>query len=89
MREQGFDVFDDIVDHSYQNLLDPYDRVYAAVDRNLSLLQDFNRASEFIANNQDRLQHNLDLVKTNKFQEQCATVTDLLGVELLQSKTNH
>jgi len=67
MRDQGFDVFDDIVDHSYQNLQDPWDRCYYAVEKNLNLLKDFDTVHKFVYNNKHRLQANLDLLETNIF----------------------
>lgn len=63
MRDFGFDVFDDIVDHSYQNLPDPKDRAEQAVIKNQKLL---TRAFDLSAIS-PRLRHNLDLVKQNVF----------------------
>lgn len=68
MQSLGFDVFNDVVDHSYQDLADPWDRCYHAVARNLILLQDPDQAQTFFQNNQHRFQHNLDLVRQNVFQ---------------------
>ena len=67
MRDQGFDVFDDIVDHSYQDLTDPWDRCYYAVERNLHLLRDFDTVQKFVYNNTHRLQANLKLLESNTF----------------------
>ena len=69
MRRLGFDVFDDIIDHSYERMSDPWDRAYYAVEKNLHLLRDIELTKQFIANNQHRLQHNLDLVRRNVFME--------------------
>ena len=69
MRRLGFDVFDDIVDHSYERMADPWDRAYYAVEKNLHLLHDVGRTREFIQNNLPRFQHNLDLVRRNVFME--------------------
>lgn len=71
LRKFGFDVFDDVVDHSYQNMEDPFDRCYYAIERNLDLLRDFSRAQEFINQNQHRLKHNLELVLSNVFLKDC------------------
>ena len=68
LRQFGFDVFDDIVDHSYQNMQDPFDRCYYAIQRNLHLLQDFDCANEFVQNNRARFESNLQLLKSNVFQ---------------------
>jgi hypothetical protein len=67
----GFDIFDDIVDHSYQDLPDPLDRCYCAIERNLELLRDPDRAKTFVAQNHARLQHNLNLLTQNVFLTHC------------------
>jgi len=67
MRDQGYDVFDDIIDHSYQNLTDPWDRCYHAIKCNIDLLRDFSRAKLLIEQNQNRLLNNLNLLKNNHF----------------------
>ena len=71
----GFDVFDDIIDHSYQDMMDPWDRCYYAIERNLKLLQDFTRARELIAANQHRLAHNVQLCQDNVFMQYCLEKT--------------
>lgn len=67
MRDLGFDMFDDIVDHSYSTLADPVDRLDQALLRNQHLLTDFDLTNNFIAHNHHRLQHNVDLVEQNVF----------------------
>jgi len=67
LRDLGFDVFDDIIDHSYERMSDPYDRAYYAVEKNLDLLRDFDRAKNFISQNHERFKHNLGLVEQNVF----------------------
>jgi hypothetical protein len=59
MSKQGFDVFDDIVNHSYQSLDDPAERCRRAVVDNIELLK------TPVQIDVKRLQHNLDLVKSN------------------------
>jgi hypothetical protein len=66
-RSIGFDVFDDIIDHSYQALADPWDRCYYAVKNNLELLKDFGRAKLLIEQNQPRLKRNVEVLETNPF----------------------
>jgi hypothetical protein len=68
MQSLGFDVFDDIIDHSYQHVADPWDRVYQSVEKNLHLLKDTKLTQEFIKNNHSRLQHNVNLINDNIFQ---------------------
>jgi hypothetical protein len=50
-------------------MVDPWDRAYYAVKKNLHLLRDVDRTRKFIQNNQARFQHNLDLVHRNVFME--------------------
>ena len=71
MRQLGFDVFDDIVDHTYEKLADPWDRAFSAVEKNLKLLSDPDLARDFITANHARLQHNVDLVEKNVFLKYC------------------
>jgi hypothetical protein len=66
-QDLGFDVFDDIIDHSYQALDDPWDRCYYAIKNNLELLKDFDRARLLIEKNQHRLRKNVELLETNPF----------------------
>ena len=72
LRDLGFDVFDDIIDHSYERMEDPWDRAYYAVERNLDLLRDTDKVRDFIANNHARFQHNIDLIQRNVFLEDLA-----------------
>lgn len=65
MRDFGFDVFDDVIDHSYQSLDDPAERCRQAVLRNISLLR---RAQDLTAYH-SRLAHNVDLLRANPFLE--------------------
>lgn len=59
MQSQGFDIFNDIVDHRYQSLADPEQRCRRAIIDNTHLLH------ELVQVDHTRLQYNLDLVKSN------------------------
>jgi hypothetical protein len=59
----GFDVFDDIVDHSYETLEDPWERIEKAFYLNINLLQNFTISNSIV----ERLQHNLDLLTSGVF----------------------
>lgn len=67
MRDLGFDVFDDVIDHSYSDLDDPQQRFEQAMTCNQHLLQDFDTVKLIVQQNQSRLQHNLDLLQSNVF----------------------
>jgi len=71
LRQLGFDVFDDIIDHSYEFLDDPWDRTYFAIEKNLKILQNHTQAQKFIKENHRRLQHNVDLIEQNVFLDHC------------------
>lgn len=64
MRQLGFDVFDDLVDHSYQQLVDPAERCRCAITNNLDLLKKITFVDH------QRLLHNLELAKSNPWQDQ-------------------
>lgn len=78
MKSLGFDVFDDIVDHSYQDLQDPWQRAYEAVSRNLGLLQDGDRTQGMIMRLMPRFKHNLELLQTNPFRRAALDLLDQL-----------
>ena len=59
----GFDVFDDIVDHSYETLEDPWERIEKAFYLNKDLLENFTMTNSILV----RLQHNLDLLTSEVF----------------------
>ena len=63
MQRLGFDIFDDIIDHSYQSLEDPWDRINKSIQLNLELLSSFTISSQILA----RLQYNLDLMLDGVF----------------------
>jgi hypothetical protein len=85
MRDQGFDVFDDMVDHSYQDMPDPWDRCYYAIERNVHLLKDFDTVQKFLYNNKHRLQANLDLLETNTFVNICRKKIDNISDDLVKN----
>jgi len=71
MKKMGFDVFDDLVDHSYESLADPYDRCYFALEKNLHLLKDFETTCKITAGLHDRFEKNIRLLETNPFLTDC------------------
>lgn len=72
LKKYGFDVFDDIVDHSYETLEDPRERCVQALERNLHLF-DLEKMQKIIKDNRHRLQHNVDLLMSNPFLQECFT----------------
>lgn len=78
MRAQGFDVFDDIVDHSYQSLADPWDRINRSIQLNQELLSSFTISSPILT----RLQHNLDLMLDGVFEREVENKLDETDITL-------
>lgn len=64
LREIGFDMFDDIVDHSYDSLSNPFDRIITAIDSNKKLLTDANYAKESWKNCRSRFENNIKVYPT-------------------------
>jgi hypothetical protein len=67
MRDLGFDIFDDLVDHSYSTKSEPEQRLFCALDSNRHLLENFELVSKFVMANQHRLAHNVSLLEQNCF----------------------
>lgn len=57
-KKMGFDIFEDIINHEYQNYDTPWDRCYFAIHDNLPLLRDLEFAKQVRLKCQDRLYHN-------------------------------
>lgn len=79
MRDRGFDVFDDVVDHSYQSLKNPAQRVQQSIELNLSLLQQPDH--DFFSRYQSRLKHNLNLAKSVLWQRQRDVICSSLKID--------
>ena len=62
-RALGFDMFDDVVDQSYDLIVSPLDRLTAAIDRNRRLLEDRDFAIAAWHRCQPRLQANYELAR--------------------------
>lgn len=71
MRSLGFDMFDDIVDHSYQNLSNPEQRCHEAINRNMHLLK------KLITVDHRRLENNLKQLTANPW---LAQVNNLIKI---------
>ena len=74
MRNLGFDVFDDIVDHTYESLEDPRERCVQSLELNLHLFEDIAVLKTILEDNRIRLQHNVDLLLENIFLKKCFNI---------------
>jgi len=69
LKNIGMDVFDDIIDQSYDTIVNPADRIYAAINLNKHLLGDKPHAIRHIWNhNIDRFKNNIEFAKTTLFE---------------------
>ena len=59
----GFDVFDDIIDHSYQYLAHPGERIIQAITKNIDLLNNLELQQHYREIYEDRLNANLQLAR--------------------------
>lgn len=60
MRQNGFDMFDDVIDHRYDNISNPVERIMAVFDLNRDLLTNPKKIVEAWYSSHDRLQHNIN-----------------------------
>lgn len=63
MRAIGFDVFDDFIDHSYDTIQDPVDRIVSAIDKNSKLLTDSTYVKNLWLTHNERLLYNVNVAK--------------------------
>lgn len=63
LRNLGVDMFDDIIDHSYDNEPDPVKKIYSALKSNERLLTDEHYTKNLWALNKDRFLKNIEFFK--------------------------
>lgn len=63
-KQLGFDVFEDLIDHAYQHLLDPHEAMSAALDLNESVLRNKAQLLEFWVENRHRFIKNWELIRS-------------------------
>jgi hypothetical protein len=63
LRELGFDMFDDIIDHSYDSIASPTVRLVSALNSNLHLLRDRQLAVNAWKQCQSRMHKNVEIAK--------------------------
>jgi hypothetical protein len=62
LRNMGMDVFDDIINHRYDEIADPADRLYAAINDNIAVLTNPN-IKEIWQQNKHRFMNNVDFAR--------------------------
>jgi hypothetical protein len=68
LRNIGFDMFDDIVDHSYDTIKDPINRLYTAITSNLDLLTNNEKTKDLWKTNKHRFLQNVEVAKTTMYE---------------------
>ena len=63
LRELGLDMFDDIVDHGYDQILNPFDRIVTAIEANRRLLTDTEYAKQSWKNCRLRFERNVEVMR--------------------------
>ena len=69
----GIDTFDDIVDHSYDEIENPFERMAAAIDRNEKLLNGSTNIKELWYDNQKRFEDNSNRLEDLMHDKKCQT----------------
>lgn len=67
LRDMGIDVFDDIVNHSYDTIVDPEERLARAINDNTELLTNNSKVKLLHRANLDRFDKNVDFVKNSMY----------------------
>jgi hypothetical protein len=65
LRNIGMDVFDDIINHSYDLIEDPIDRMFLAISDNRELLSNNNKTKELWNFNKERFLKNVSFAKND------------------------
>jgi hypothetical protein len=84
LRTLGFDLFDDVIDHSYDSIQDPIDRMFAMVDQNMDLLIDGDFARRQWLECYPRLVDNHDCARTmyRRFMDQAVVNLNKKATEM-------
>lgn len=64
LRSLGFDMFDDVINHNYDNIQDPYTRMIVAVESNRTLLSNKQFAIDCWHQCKSRFRSNFDMIES-------------------------
>lgn len=67
LREMGMDVFDDVIDHSYDNISDPLLRMHQAIELNSTLLRDGDLVKNLWQKNKQRFINNVAFARNQLY----------------------
>jgi hypothetical protein len=63
----GMDMFDDIIDHSYDTIENPIDRLYTAITSNIELLTNNQKTKQLWKDNRQRFVNNVAFAKNTLY----------------------
>ena len=63
LRQLGLDMFDDVVDHAYDLIENPFDRITTAVDANRRLLTDADYTKQVWQTHKSRFENNVEVMR--------------------------
>jgi hypothetical protein len=67
LRAMGFDMFDDVIDHSYDLMENPIDRLYHAIADNIEILTDNEIAKKLWVEHRQRFVNNVAVARTDMY----------------------
>lgn len=87
LQQHGFDMFDDVIDISYDAIRDPFQRMITAIESNIKLFTDKNYAIGTWEKCLDRLDSNHQYARQSMydhfFQQFCVNLTRYLNTDLI------
>jgi hypothetical protein len=85
LREIGLDVFDDVVDHGYDLIENPFDRIVTAIDANRRLLTDCDYAKKSWKDCESRFENNVKVMRNiysyyeQRTRQKLSAVLEIIG----------
>ncbi len=76
LRSLGLDVFDDVIDHSYDDIENPIERIYQAVNDNLLILTDSSHVKQLWITHKDRFSSNIEFLQNTFYNNIYEQVTN-------------
>lgn len=67
LRNIGFDLFDDVINHRYDTIENPFNRIINAIECNKQLLLDADYAKALWQKNQHRFESNVEIARTRLY----------------------
>ena len=67
LSDMGFDMFDDVIDHSYDQIKNPLDRLCAAIDLNIGLITDVDKVKKLWDQHRVRFELNVEFAKNKMY----------------------